>query len=174
MINGYGERVWSMDDATHIETVDLVNLGLNDDPYQIITNDMNITGDNSSVTVIDLDGNVLTARYGFARNRQYNGINWLGEGKPEYLIMPSDNVVLDGRFNVRVKPLMPGRGYDTLGMPTYATGKVKYACDMNGDGRTDISILSHEGNSITVYNYFNKNGAKGADAPGRGYNISQY
>lgn len=174
MINGYGERVWAMDDATHVETVDLVNLGLNDDPYQIITNDMNITGDNSSVTVIDLDGNVLTARYGFARNRQYNGINWLGEGEPEYLIMPSDNVVVDGQFNVRVKPLMPGRGFDTLGMPTYATGKVKYACDMNGDGRTDISILSHEGNSITVYNYFNKNGAKIADAPGRGYNISQY
>lgn len=174
MIDGYGKRIWSLDDATHYETVERVDLGLDDNPYQIIVNDMNITQGNTPIAIISMDGYIISSRFGFIRNRQFNAINWLGEGKHDYIFMPTDNVVLDGNYNLVVKPLCPMRGYDTLGMKSYQTGNTKYTSDMDGDGTTDISLLVHQDDTIKIYNYFNKNGAKVADAPGRGYNISQY
>lgn len=174
MIDGYGKRVWSLDDATHYETVEKANLGLDDNPYQIVVNDMTPPQGNQPIAIISMDGYIIKSRFGFIRNRQYNIINWLGEGKHDYIFMPTDNVVLDGNFNLVVKPLSPMRGYDTLGMKSYQTGDTKYTSDMDGDGTTDISMMVNQDGTIKIYNYFNKNGAKVADAPGRGYNISQY
>ena len=174
MIDGNGNRVWSLDDATHYETVEKANLGLDEHPYQIIVTNINVSNGVAPIEIVDLDGNILGSRYSYMRNRQLNPINWLGEGKEDFIFMPTDNIVIDGEFNVRVKPLAPYRGYDTMGMKSYQTGDKKYTCDMDGDGTTDIASITHEDDTIIVYIYYNKNGAKVADAPGRGHNISQY
>ena len=174
MIDGYGKRVWSLDDATHYETVEKANLGLDNNPYQLVVNDVTPPQGNQPIAILSIDGYIISSRFGFIRNRQFNIINWLGEGKHDYIFMPTDNVLVDGEYNVVVKPLSPARGYDTLGMKSYQTGNKKYTSDMDGDGTTDISMLVNKDGTIKIYNYFNKNGEKVADAPGRGYNISQY
>ncbi len=174
MIDGNGRRVWSLDDATHYETIEKADLGLTDHPFELVVTNTSLTQGNMSFEIVDLDGNIIESRYGFMRNRQFNAINWLGEGKPEYLVLPTDNIVIDGHYNVVLKPLMPRRGYDTMGMKSYQTGDKKYTCDIDGDGTTDITIQMEVTEGIYIYVYYNKNGAKVADGLGRGYNISQY
>lgn len=175
MIDGNGDRVWALDNAMHVETVEEAHLGLTEHPYELIISDMGVGAPASGILIVDLDGNVLAHRYSFERIRQYHPINWEGEGKPDYFLMPTDNVVLDGNFNVKVKPLMPKRAYDTFGMKSYQTGSKNYTCDMDGDGTTDIVLLVHdEGGKCNIYTYYNKRGAKVADGIGRGHNISQY
>lgn len=175
MIDGNGDRVWALDNAMHVETVEEAHLGLTEHPYELIISDMGVGAPAGGILIVDLDGNVLEHRYSFERIRQYHPINWEGEGEVDYFLMPTDNIVLDGHFNPRVKPLMPMRGYDTFGMKSYQTGSKNYTSDMDGDGTTDIVILVHdEGGKCNIYTYYNKRGAKVADGIGRGHNISQY
>ena len=174
MFDGNGDRVWALDNAAHVETVDKAYLGLTEHPYELIISDLGVGDPASALYIVDLDGNFVAQRFSFARVRQYNAINWTGEGTTDYILLPTDNVVVDGNFNIKVKPLMPYRGYDTFGMKSYQTGNKKYTCDMDGDGTTDIVILVHDEDGCNVYIYYNKRGAKAADGIGRGHNISQY
>lgn len=174
MFDGNGDRVWSLDDATHYETVEKGNFRISDDPFQIVITNTTPTQGNQPFEIVDLKGNVIRSRYGYMRNRELNVINWTGEGGLDYILLPTDNIVIDGDFNVKLKPLMPFRGYDTMGMKSYQSGAKNYTCDMDGDGTTDIVIQADETDSTYIYVYYNKNGAKVADGTGRGYNISQY
>lgn len=174
MFDGNGDRVWALDDAVHYETVEKANLGLDEHPFQIITGDNEQGQPAAQLKYLSLDGKILGVANSYIRNRQFNPINWTGEGGLDYVFMPTDNVVIDGRFKLRVKPLAPFRGYDSIGMKSYQTGNKKYTCDMDGDGTTDIGNITNENDTIILYVYFNKNGAKAADDIGRGYNISQY
>lgn len=174
MIDGNGDRVWSLDDAVHYETVEKANLGLDDNPYQIITGDNAMGQPAAQLMYLSLDGEILNVTNSFIRNRQFNIINWTGEGGLDYIFMPTDNVLVDGEFKVRVKPLAPVRGYDSTSMKSYQTGSQKFTCDMDGDGTTDIGTITNEGGTVVLYFWYNKNGAKVADGIGRGFNISQY
>lgn len=174
MIDGNGDRVWALDDAVHYETVEKANLGIDDNPYQIVTGDNAMGQPASQLMYVSLDGEVLNVTNSFIRNRQFNIINWTGEGGLDYIFMPTDNVLIDGEFKVKVKPLCPVRGYDSTSMKSYQTGSQKFTCDMDGDGTTDIGTITNEGGTIVLYFWYNKNGAKVADAVGRGFNISQY
>ncbi len=174
MIDGNGDRVWALDDAVHYETVEKANLGIDDNPFQIITGDNAMGQPASQLMYLSLDGEVLNVANSYIRNRQFNIINWTGEGSTDYIFMPTDNVLVDGEFKVRVKPLAPVRGYDSTSMKSYQTGQQKFTCDMDGDGTTDIGTITNEGGTVVLYFWYNKNGAKVADGIGRGFNISQY
>ena len=174
MIDGNGDRVWSLDDAVHYETVEKANLGLDEYPYQIVTGDNAMGQPASQLMYVSLDGEILNVSNSYIRNRQFNIINWTGEGGLDYIFMPTDNVLVDGEFKVKVKPLAPVRGYDSTSMKSYQTGSQKFTCDMDGDGTTDIGTITNENGTIYLYFWFNPNGAKVADGIGRGFNISQY
>lgn len=174
MFDGNGDRVWALDDAVHYETVEKANLGLDDNPFQLVSGDNAISGPNAQLMYLSLDGEILNIANSYVRNRQFNPINWTGEGGIDYIFMPTDNVLVDGHFKTRVKPLCPVRGYDSTSMKSYQTGSKKFTCDVDGDGTTDIGTICNENGTIAVYLWPNHNGAKVADGIGRGYNISQY
>ncbi len=177
MIDGTGKRVWAAEDALHYETIIPADVILENEGIEIVTNPMR--GDtaaigNDIVFIFGQDGELLRERYGLQLNRYVQTFNWTGT-EQDYIIMPTDNIITDGDFNIKVKPLSPLRAFNAIMSFSMPVGDTRYAGDMDGDGTTDINLLINTNDGgWKLYIYKNPNGRKIADAVGTGPNFSLY
>lgn len=176
MIDGNGKLIWAAEDGLHHETVMTGDVIPENEGLEIITNptfkEENMSG-NCGVFIFSQNGEVLGERYGYQFNRYTQTFNWTGTDE-DYIIMPTDNIVINGRYEVKVKPLSPLRGFCAPMMFCMPIGDTRYAGDMDGDGTTDINLIINTGNGFDMYIYKNPNGKKIADAVGTGPNFSLY
>ena len=176
-IDGNGKRVWGAEDNLHHETIMTGDFLAEHPGIEILTNptfmEVDTVGNNGIYLFAPEDGKVLGCRYGYQFNRYVWPINWGAE--QDYFVLGTDNVILDGHYQLKVKPLSPTRFFRTP-MSTMPVGDVRYDCDIDGDGTRDL-VMQVEGAGEydeTWYIYQNKNGKVTADDIGIGHNYSFY
>ena len=181
MLDGNGKRIWAMEDGMHYETIIMAQMIEGSDEKQIVTNPMIPSQEGKDtgtmpIYILDMDGNIVSARYSFMQLRFPCVINW--NGKQDWFYMGPEGLMYDIDMKIRARTLTPFRGLEPIMLWPQSRGDTAYNLDLNGDGRQDIvnRTAYNDGNGTKQYMliYLNEKGKITADGLGSGYNVTFY